>query len=67
MGKNKQNSEHVKIYDKHMYVSQEKIKSVILIICVFIIGFVTGYFSGNTINNSSEAENSVNASYSQEN
>lgn len=36
--------EPMKIYDKYMYKSQEKIKNIILIIAVFIIGFISGYF-----------------------
>lgn len=44
------NEEHVKIYDKEMYISQEKFKTIILIIVVFLIGFVAGYFSKDVIN-----------------
>lgn len=35
--------EPMKIYDKYMYKSQEKMKNTILIIAVFIIGFISGY------------------------
>lgn len=35
--------EPMKFYDKYMYKSQEKIKNIILIIAVFIIGFIAGY------------------------
>lgn len=35
--------EPMKIYDKYMYKSQEKMKSIVLIIFVFIIGFISGY------------------------
>ncbi len=65
MEKNKKetNTEHVKIYDKYMYVSQEKLKTVILIISVFLIGFITGYFSKDSIvkndNSNEKIENSV--------
>ena len=48
--KKEDNNEHVKIYDKYMYTSQEKLKNVVLIILVFLIGFVTGYFSNDTMN-----------------
>lgn len=37
--------EPMKIYDKYMYKSQEKIKNIILIIAVFMIGFIAGYAS----------------------
>lgn len=40
---NPKEEEPMKIYDKYMYKSQEKIKNIILIIAVFIIGFIAGY------------------------
>lgn len=40
---NNKAEEPMKIYDKYMYKSQEKMKSIILIIFVFIIGFISGY------------------------
>lgn len=43
------NQEHVKIYDKEMYISQEKLRTIVLIIAVFLIGFVAGYFSKDVI------------------
>ena len=33
-----------------MYVSQEKFRTIILIIAVFLIGFLAGYFSKDIIN-----------------
>ena len=42
---NPKEEEPMKIYDKYMYKSQEKIKNIILIISVFIIGFICGYVS----------------------
>ena len=66
MEKNKKesNTDHVKIYDKYMYVSQEKLKSVILIISVFLIGFITGYFAKESIDkNTDNINNSVNSGY----
>ena len=57
--KKKADQEHVKIYDKEMYISQEKIKTIILIIAVFVIGFVAGYFAKDIIN-----ENEINANNS---
>lgn len=63
--KNEQNKEHVKIYDKYMYVSQEKFKTAILIIVVFLIGFITGYFARESNEKNNETnENSINSSYS---
>ena len=56
------NTDHVKIYDKEMYISQEKLRTIILIIIVFLIGFVAGYFSKDVISESKE--NSENTSYS---
>lgn len=44
------NEEKVKIYDKDMYIDQEKIKTIVFIILIFVIGFVTGYFSHYLIN-----------------
>lgn len=41
---NPKEEEPMKIYDKYMYKSQEKIKNIILIIAVFIVGFISGYF-----------------------
>ena len=40
---NPKEEEPMKIYDKYMYKSQEKIKNIVLIIAVFIIGFIAGY------------------------
>ena len=60
--KKETNQEHVKIYDKEMYTSQEKLKTIVFIIIAFLIGFVAGYFSKDVIN----AENGIytnNSSY----
>lgn len=48
--KKENNEEKVKIYDKDMYISQEKLRTIILIILTFIIGFLAGYLSGNLTN-----------------
>ena len=40
---NPKGEEPMKIYDKYMYKSQEKIKNIVLIIAIFIIGFISGY------------------------
>ena len=44
-----QNEDHVKIYDKEMYISQEKLRTIIIMIAVFLIGFIAGYFSKDII------------------
>ena len=44
--KKENNEEKVKIYDKEMYISQEKLKTIAIIIIIFVIGFIAGYFSG---------------------
>ena len=57
---NPKEEEPMKIYDKYMYKSQEKIKNIVLIIAVFIIGFITGYASQiNTINKLNKDINNV--------
>lgn len=62
MKENKTEQEHIKIYDKEMYVSQEKLKNVFLIIVAFLIGFVAGYFSKdvNNVNPETPEESSYN-------
>ena len=47
--KKEENEEKVKIYDKEMYISSEKLKTITIIILIFIIGFVAGYFSCNFV------------------
>ena len=37
----------MKIYDKEMYQKEQWIKSVILVIGIFILGFIVGYFVHN--------------------
>ena len=51
--------DHVKIYDKEMYISQEKLRTIVLIIAVFLIGFVAGYFSKDVISESIENQTEV--------
>lgn len=58
--KKENNQERVKIYDKDMYISQEKLKTTILMILVFLIGFVAGYFSKAVIGESAQDTNAVN-------
>ena len=57
---NPKEEEPMKIYDKYMYKSQEKIKNIVLIIAVFIIGFIAGYASQiNTISKLNKDINNV--------
>lgn len=35
----------MKVYDKEMYNKQESIRSTVIIILVFLIGFVAGYLA----------------------
>lgn len=53
------NQDRVKIYDKDMYISQEKLKTIVLIIVVFLIGFIAGYFSKDLIEENTNSENNV--------
>ena len=62
--KKQSNNEHVKIYDKEMYISQEKIKTIVIIILVFLLGFVAGYFSKDVI--AENIDDSANSSYNNE-
>ena len=38
----------MKIYDKEMYKKEQSIKSIILVIVVFMLGFFTGYIANNS-------------------
>lgn len=56
------NNEKVKIYDKDMYISQEKLRTIAIIIIIFIIGFITGYFANSIITGTSDTNNTSNVS-----
>lgn len=58
--KKENNQDKVKIYDKDMYISQEKLKTIVIIIVVFLIGFVAGYFSKNVISEDINNANTIN-------
>lgn len=62
--KKETNQERVKIYDKDMYISQEKIRTIIIMVIVFLIGFVAGYFSKGVISESIDNESEIDKQYS---
>lgn len=64
-GNKKENSgERVKIYDKDMYISQEKLRTIAIIIVIFVIGFIAGYFSSSLISTNVEnVQNGENSDY----
>ena len=64
MEENKKESEQerVKIYDKDMYISQEKLRTIIVIIVIFVIGFIAGYFSNDLVKTNIGHENEPNYS-----
>lgn len=37
----------MKIYDKDMYQKEQWIKSVLLVVGIFVLGFIVGYFVNN--------------------
>lgn len=37
----------MKIYDKEMYQKEQWIKSVLLVVGIFVLGFIVGYFVHN--------------------
>lgn len=48
----------MKVYDKDMYNRQESLKSTVVIILVFLIGFVAGYLASSfSTSNNNEIEN----------
>ena len=50
----------MKVYDKEIYQKQESIKYTVIIILVFLLGFVAGYFS-NSISSqkNTDSQNSI--------
>ena len=55
----------MKVYDKEIYNKQESIKTTIIIIVAFLIGFAVGYFAtshgkaGTPVNSSNPIQNST--------
>ncbi len=66
MTENKEEEEKVKIYDKDMYISQEKLKTIAIIIIIFVIGFLAGYFSSTFMNIDVEDKNKADISNTEE-
>ncbi len=60
--KKENEQERVKIYDKDMYISQEKLRTIIVIIVIFVIGFIAGYFSNDLVKTNIGHENEPNYS-----
>ena len=50
----------MKIYDKEIYKKTESMKEIILMILVFILGYIAGCFA---INNSIQEENKIEQEY----
>lgn len=61
--KKETNQERVKIYDKDMYISQEKIRMIIIMVIVFLIGFVAGYFSKGVISENMDNSSEIDKQY----
>ena len=51
----------MKVYDKEIYNKQESLKTTVIMILVFLIGFVAGYLakSFNNTNNINEIQNNI--------
>lgn len=56
----------MKVYDKDMYSKQESLRTVVVIIVVFLLGFFAGYMA-HSFNNSQKVENNTNSTYIIEN
>lgn len=66
--KSKEEAEdRVKIYDKDMYISQEKLRTIVIIIVIFIIGFIAGYCSSSFMNTDVENTNDISNTSNKEN
>lgn len=55
----------MKVYDKEMYNKQESLKTICIIIIVFLLGFVAGYFA-RSFNETQKLENTNNTYIVQE-
>ncbi len=54
----------MKVYDKEIYSKQESIRTIIVVIVVFLLGFFAGYLA-NSLNDTDELAN-TNSTYIQE-
>ena len=61
-----ENEEKVKIYDTEMYISQEKLRTIAIIIVIFVIGFITGYFANSILNTNETNIDTNNSNYNNE-
>ena len=53
----------MKIYDKEIYNREQNIKSIVLMIVMFLIGFFTGYIANNKQDKNDENISSNNTAY----
>lgn len=51
----------MKVYDKEIYSKQESLKTIVIIIVVFLLGFFAGYMA-HSFNETQEVEN-TNSTY----
>lgn len=52
----------MKVYDKEMYSKQESLKTTVVFIIVFLLGFFAGYIT-KSFNNEPVKENNTNSTY----
>ncbi len=52
----------MKVYDKEIYNKQESIKTIIIIIFAFLLGFFAGYMAKSYVNDNQVPEN-TNSTY----
>lgn len=56
----------MKVYDKEIYSKQESLRTIVIIIVVFLLGFFAGYMA-HSYNESNEIDNNTNSTYIAEN
>ena len=50
----------MKVYDKEMYSKQESLRTIIIVVVVFLLGFFSGYFAHSFNGKSMEPQNTNN-------
>ena len=50
----------MKVYDKEMYSKQESLRTIIIVVVVFLLGFFSGYFAHSFNGTSNEPQNTNN-------